>query len=252
MENIFRKNIASGIEDVDATGRTVVFYASRFGNIDLDRDMMRQGSYKKSITERGPGGTNEIFHLSNHRPQPEYVLGKPSKLEEDNYGLKSYSNIRNTTHGDDILKGYQDGIFNQHSVMFSVTKGNWEVKVDAEEQQYTEIYQAKLYEVSTVLWGANPDTPVVELKNYFREVYENDISKAFEQLEKLNKSFRKGTYTDEFFGLLEIEIKSLKTILSEEIKLLSENQKSIETAAKASQPLDNKGEELYKLILASI
>ena len=209
------KNIATELLDVNMSKRTIVAYVSKFGNIDLDGDMMMQGCYKKSISERGSNGTNELFHLSSHRTQPEYVLSKPV-FEEDGYGLKMTSTIRDSNHANDILKGYQDGIWNQHSVMFVVPKGKWEVKTDPTTgESYNVIYEAKLYEGSTVLWGANPDTPTLEVKNLFSQVYDNDLSKVFNQLKRLTKAYKNGSFTDEFFPLLDIEIKLLENIIEE-------------------------------------
>jgi HK97 family phage prohead protease len=241
MKGLTYKNISTEMIDFDASKRTVVAYVSKFGNIDLDRDVMMQGCYKKSIIERGSSGTNELFHLSNHRTQPEFVLSKPI-FEEDNIGLKMTSVIRDSSHGNDILKGYQDGIWNQHSVMFSIPKGKSEIKTDSSGDTYQVIYEAKLYEGSTVLWGANPDTPTIEVKNVFKEVYDSDLSKVFAKLTTLTKAYRKGTFTDEFFPLLEIEIKMLEQIISENFEVKQSNDVAI-----AQNPQkDNQGIELIK------
>lgn len=230
MKSTHFKNIATEVSDVDMTKRTIVAYVSKFGNIDLDGDMMMQGCYKKSIMERGKKGTNELFHLSNHRRQPEYVLSKPD-FEEDNYGLKMTSTIANTTHGNDVLELYNSGAINQHSVMFSVPSGQYRVVEMPNNQTYTEIQQCKFYEGSTVLWGANPETPTLEIKNYFKDIYQGDISKAFGQLKKLTKAFKTGKFSDEFFPLLEIEIKLLETIIEENFQ-----EKSIVTTPEVLQP----------------
>jgi uncharacterized protein len=224
------KNTATEVSDVDMSKRTIVAYVSKFGNVDLDGDMMMQGCYKKSIMERGKNGTDELFHLSNHRRQPEYVLSKPI-FEEDIYGLKMTSTIANTTHGNDVLELYNSGAINQHSVMFSVPSGQYRVVEMPNNQSYTEIQQCKFYEGSTVLWGANPDTPTLEIKNYFKDIYQEDITKAFGQLKKLTKAFKTGKFSDEFFPLLEIEIKLLETIIEENFQ-----PKSIESVADTTQP----------------
>lgn len=230
------KNIGSDIIDVDTEKRTIVAYVSKFGNVDLDGDMMMPGCYRKSIVERGKSGTNELFHLSNHRRQPEYVLSKPI-FEEDSFGLKMTSTILETTHGSDIIKAYNEGIINQHSVMFTVPNGKWRA-VGEDATSYTEIQEAKLYEGSTVLWGANPETPTLEVKNLFKEVYQSDLSKAFTHLSKLVKAFKTGKFTDEFFGILDIEIKLIETMIQENFV-----QKGIESVTDTTQP-QVKNEEL--------
>lgn len=214
MNNRF-KGVSDGF--VDMSGRTVVAYVSKFGNIDLDGDMMMSGCYKKSISERGKKGTDELFHLSNHRPSPEFILSKP-EFEEDAIGLKMTSQIIDTNHGNDIMKLYEAGLISQHSVMFSVPKGKWEAKELEDGSRYTIITEAKLYEGSTVVWGANPETPTLEVKSLYKSFFENDVKKAFEHMNKLVKAIKKGTFTDEMFPLLEIQLKLTEEFISEEIE----------------------------------
>lgn len=204
-------------EIVDMSGRTVVASVSKFGNIDLDGDMMMPNCYKKSISERGKNGTNELFHLSNHRPSPEFVLSKPD-FEEDEIGLKMTSKIIDTNHGNDIMKLYDAGLISQHSVMFSVPKGKWEMKELEDGTRYAVIQEAKLYEGSTVVWGANPETPTLEVKSLYKKMFENSIEKAFENLNKLTKAIKKGTFTDEMFPLLELQLKYTEEFIFEEIE----------------------------------
>ena len=230
MKSTHFKNISTETLDVNVAKRTIVAYVSKFGNIDLDGDMMMPGCYKKSIIERGKNGVDELFHLSNHRRQPEYVLSKPI-FEEDTYGLKMTSTIAATTHGNDILELYNAGAINQHSVMFSVPNGQFRVIELQNNQTYTEIQQCKLWEGSTVLWGANPDTPTLEIKNYFKEIYQGDISKAFNHLKKLTKAFKNGKFSDDFFSLIDIEIKILETIIEDNFQ-----EKGIESVANTTQP----------------
>ena len=208
---------------LDLSGRTVVAYVSKFGNIDLDGDMIMKGAYTRSINARGKSGTDELFHLSNHRPSPEFVLSKP-EFEEDSFGLKMTSKIVDTTHGNDILKLYQAGLVSQHSVMFSVPKDKWETKKSGDGTEYTSITEAKLYEGSTVVWGANPETPTVELKSLYKSHFDNNIITAFERMQKLTKALKKGTFTDEMFPLLELQLEFTKNFILEEIEAIKSTQ----------------------------
>lgn len=206
-------------ELLDISGRTIVAYVSKFGNIDLDGDMVMQGAYKKSIQDRGKNGTNELYHLSNHRPSPEFILSK-ADFEEDAFGLKMTSTIVDTNHGNDVVKLYEAGLISQHSVMFSVPKGKWEMKELEDGTNYTTIYEAKLYEGSTVVWGANPETPTLELKSLYKDFFDNSIEKAFESLSKLTKALKKGTFTDEMFPILELQLKYTEEFIKEEIEAI--------------------------------
>ncbi len=232
MKSTQIKSFNGEVLDIDSSKRTVVAYVSKFGNIDLDGDMMMPGCYKKSIQERGKSGADLLYHLSNHRMQPEYVLSK-ADFEEDNYGLKMYSTMRNTLHANDILEGYENKIWNQHSVMFQALKGQYEVKTNSEGIQYNEIRQTKFYEGSTVVLGANPETPFLGLKSLFEQTYEGDISKAFSHLNSLIKASRKGNFSDDFFPLLEMQIKLLESLIEENFV-----QKGIESVQDTIQPQD--------------
>jgi len=215
------KGLGGQVKDV--SGRTIVAYVSAFGNIDKDGDLMTQGCYKKSLMERGKNGSNMLRHLSNHRPYPEFVLSIPD-FEEDAYGLKMTSTIIDTNHGNDIAKLYQEGLITEHSVMFTVPRGKWETKQLEDGTEYTTIFEAKLYEGSTVVWGANPETPTLEVKSLFENLFENDVKKAFEHSQKLVKAIRKGTYTDDMFPLLEMQLKMTETFIEEEIERLKDIQ----------------------------
>ncbi len=231
-------------EVLDIAGRTIVAYVSKFGNIDLDGDMMMHGCYSKSIKERGKNGTNQLFHLSNHRPYPEFILSKP-EFEEDSFGLKMTSTILNTNHGDDILKLYENEVITEHSVMFHGLRGKWETKSLEDGKEYTQFNEVKLYEGSTVVWGANPDTPTIEMKSIYKEAFGNDIEKAFSKLSNLQKSIQKGTYTDEMFGILELQTKMLEEFILEEIS----NLKSIQIVDEAFEPQKEKEMKQDDLII---
>lgn len=197
------KSIAGGAVDIDAGKRQVVVYFSKFGNIDSDGDMMLPSAYTKTIQERGRKGSDLIWHLSNHRSQPEYCLGKPD-LEVDQEGLKGITTLLDTTHGLDVLKMYEAGLINQHSVGFRTVKGDR--RSTNLGGNYFEISEVKLFEGSTVLWGANPDTPTVEVKS---------DKELLEQVEILTKALQNGTFTDGCFKQLEREFNTIQAIIKQ-------------------------------------
>src|SRR5699024_2833535 len=79
------KDISGSVKDVDTKGRIVTGYFARYGNVDSDKDMFREGVFKKSITESGPSGMNRIAHLLQH--DPNRPINKPMVLEERKDGL---------------------------------------------------------------------------------------------------------------------------------------------------------------------
>jgi HK97 family phage prohead protease len=185
-------------------------YAAKFGNIDLHGDMIMPGAFTKTITERGPQGKNEIWFLHNH--SSDNPLGKPSVLKEDNYGLYFEASIIDTEIGGDILKLYDNGLINQHSIGFATIK---ETRVEEGNQKpYYQIQEVKLYEFSSVLWGANPETPFLGLKSM-------DAKGLQDRFDKLYKQLRSGNLKDETYELIEIEYNFIK---SELFKLINDKE----------------------------
>ena len=162
VENLTLKN-GGVVKDVDAETRTVQLYASRFGNEDADGDVMVKGAYARSIQDWGPDGKDRIWHLVDH----DYTkrVTKPTSIVEDDHGLLCESEIPDTTLGSDLLKLYETvGTSMEHSVGFQ------ELRRDDDEQR--RIVDVKLFEYSTVTWGANDQARAVELKTL--DVREDD------------------------------------------------------------------------------
>ena len=212
------------ITDLDLERRTVMGYAAKFGNIDLHGDMIMPGAFTKTIKERGPEGKNEIWFLHNH--DTSKVNGKPTLLKEDGNGLYFEARIVDTEAGEDTLKLYEEGLINQHSIGFSTIK---ESKVEEKgKNTYYEIQEVKLFEISSVLWAANPDTPFLGLKSL-------DKNLLLDRYDKLYKNLRKGNLKDETYELLEIEYNFIK---SEMLKLVDEKRESNEPTPEIIDPAE--------------
>jgi HK97 family phage prohead protease len=219
------KNISQGIiEDVDDVKGIVTGYFSAFNNIDSDGDVIVSGAYKKTVAENGPQGRNRIMHLLQHNPL--MPLGKPTELMEDAKGLRFTSKITETSYGKDVIKLYAEGVFNEHSVGFEIIKAD-------NKAGYREIREIKLWEGSTVTWGANPNTPIESMKSW-------DKPKSEEMLAKFCNILRNGDLTDEGMIQLEIGLKQLENHLkalesvqiveSEETQFKSEEDPTIAMA----------------------
>lgn len=319
------------VQDVDVKKRIVTGYASKFGNIDLHNDMIVPGAFKKTLKERGVDGNNSIWFLHNHKT--ENPLGKPRVLKEDAYGLYFEAPIVDTTIGSDVLKLYEEGLINEHSIGFSTIKENKVTKsfndypksvsdnakkgirlneengnkcatdvgkiraqqlannenisldvvkrmysylsraktfynpddetacgtisyllwgglpalkwsedklkeVESEKsangtKSYYEIQEVKLFEFSSVLWGANPDTPFLGLKSL-------DNSQLVDRFDKLYKQLKGGTVSDETMQLLEIEYNFIKTQIAQ---LINEDEEVV--GDDTSEVIDAIDEQLF-------
>jgi len=190
------KNFTAEIKDIDAKSMTVTGYWSKFGNVDYDDDIIASGAASKTIAERGPMGSNEIFFLNQHNwSQPH---GKPNVLEAQEKGIYFESKIAPTSYGKDAIVLYQEGIVVQHSIGFSTVKADYDQKTGVRT-----IKEIKLYEGSNVTLGANPETPFTGFKSL-------TMAEINDQISKMIKLLKDGSLTDEGFGRLEIALKQFQ------------------------------------------
>ena len=131
------------VKDVSRKDRSIVGYFSVFGNKDSDGDVITKGAYKKTLES----AKNRVQHLFMHSPMLG-AIGKIEELKEDETGLYFKSTLLNTSLGNDVLEMYDSGAVKEHSVGFEIV--NQQKGVDANH-----ITEIKLWEGSTVLWGAN-------------------------------------------------------------------------------------------------
>ena len=217
-----KQDIGYNIMDVDGEQRRVKAVWARCGNVDLDNDIIVPEAFTKTISERGPKGKNLVWSLVDHCADMNNVIGKPEQLYVENDMLIAITPIVETEKGEDIIKLYEAGLINQHSIGFSTIKSN------VNKEGVRTITELKLYEGSAVLWGANPETPTLGFKG---EMEAADKRKQLsDRLEKLIKAFKGGRFTDETFSLVEIEIKRIQAELLEieVIKEITQSEQSIE------------------------
>lgn len=229
MKQFQSKDIANGIMDIDTSTRRVKAVWSRMNNVDLDGDVIVPEAFTKTLTERGPQGKNLIYSLVDHQADMNNVIGKPEEIYVDGDMLVAITPIVDTQKGTEMLKLYDAGLINQHSIGFSTIKSNMGMNETKDVRYITEL---KLYEGSAVLWGANPETPTLSVKSQTKE----DLNF---RLEKLLKSFRNGRFTDETFALMEIQIKKIQADL-----LALEITQSVQETIEPKQSVDNDAEVL--------
>jgi ketol-acid reductoisomerase len=83
-----------------------------------------------------------------------------------------------------------------------------------------------LFEGSSVLWGANANTPTVGVKSQIKSVLVDEMGKTI-------KSLRNGHFTDETFELLELKLKQLQQYLAE-----MEDEESVDLEEQPQKPMD--------------
>ena len=235
-----KQDLGYNIMDVDSEQRRVKAVWARCGNIDLDNDIIVPEAFTKTLAERGPSGKNLIWSLVDHCADMNNVIGKPEQIYVENDMLIAITPIVETEKGEDIIKMYEAGLINQHSIGFSTMKSN------VDKEGVRTITELKLYEGSAVLWGANPETPTLGFKGEM--TIKDKKQELSNRLERLIKSFKGGRFTDETFSLIEIEIKRIQSELLE-IEVIKEITQTVdETFEPAVEEKKEDNEQILKAI----
>ena len=224
------------IKDIDLTKRIVTGFYNTYNYFDSDYDVLLSGSAKKSIAERGvsSNATAKIKHALFH--DLTKLPGKIQVLDErtiDLNGLKITgiyfeTKMLDTTDGNDTLVKYQEEVYDNHSIGFRyldlefIDKESemWDTYLsillnpeDADNAGFMYIVkEIKLYEGSTVAFGANQLTPFLGVKSQDKELLK---IKVFERIDKLYKQLKVGTVSDESMKMFELQLLQLKQLYLE-------------------------------------
>lgn len=201
------------LKDADEKTGIVTGYCSIFGNIDSDNDMIMPGAFTKTIQERGPGSAKpRIKHLWQHDSwQP---VGVPTVLREDGKGLYFETQFGKDQFSQDKLQQHIDKIITELSIGYNTIKRE-DVLDEGGNVEHRKLLELKLWEYSSVTWGANSLTEVTSAKGESAEI----LASLLKRVDALNKALKNGKYTDESCESFESEIEKIKSIIkSLEIK----------------------------------
>ena len=196
--------------DIDTTKRQVKIAIGKMGNEDHDKDIILPGAANKTLKERGPKGSNQIWHLADHMPSLKYAFGKFTEMGVENDYLYGVSVFKDNQTWRDAWPLYEAGDITEHSIGFSIPKNGAKT-----EKGIRYISEIKLYEGSSVLWGANSDTPTLGIVKSLAEAKTNaekqDI--ILKELDYLCKNL--GRIDEDNITLFEIKLNQLKTLILE-------------------------------------
>ena len=203
------------VKDLDEGSRKVALYLSRFDTMDSDNDIIRRGAFTKSIQQRGPmaASNRKIAFLRYHNW--EMPIGKFLELAEDEFGLYAVAQLGNSTLGNDALADYKDGIINEHSIGFKYVKDKIRFVDDATLDNgldgYYEITEVNLFEGSAVTFGANENTPVVEVAKTQGRI--ETLDQLGLEIDTVLKAIKGGQGSDDRQYNLEMKLKYLNAQL---------------------------------------
>lgn len=132
-------------------------YASVFGVVDSDGDVIVKGAFKESLeAHKAKGKMPKLLWMHN----PTIIIGKIIELYEDEKGLYLKGQlILEVEKGREAYALLKAGELDAMSVGFNVSG-----EVTASAGGGIVISKADLWEVSLVTWGANPEAEVLNVK----------------------------------------------------------------------------------------
>lgn len=217
--------------DVDSSTKRVKVAISEMESVDRDGDVFDPSAWTKTIKEKGPSGTNEVWHLLDHTTKSFSALSKFSELFVEDRKLIGVSQYKNSFAWREVAWPlYEAKEITQHSVGFKTIKEN-------KAGDHNLITEAELYEGSAVLWGANPNTPTMQVvKSLMNHDDDMDITAA-EKIEQITKRIREGKF-DEKAELLIIELKRLQYLFDTKniTEIVHPKENTTQPEVKATEP----------------
>lgn len=223
------------VKDVDLTGRVVTGFYNASNYFDSDQDVILPGAANKSIKNNGPtsDAVAKIKHLLFH--DWKMLPGKLMTLEEKTVdvngqnvtGIYFETAMAKTQMGTDTLINYQSGIYDNHSIGFQYLDGefideeadNWDKVMSSllNPEDVTDGYmfvwkEIRLWEGSTVAFGANSLTPYLGVKD-------NNPDGMLIQLQQricnISDALKNGKQSDEMMQTFEMQLKQLGQMINE-------------------------------------
>lgn len=215
--------------DVDDKTKSVKVAIAQMEDIDLDGDVFSKSAFNRTIKNKGPQGSNEIWHLLDHTSSSFSALSKFSELYVEGKYLVGVSQYKNSFAWREVAWPlYESGDFTQHSVGFRTVSSQ-------KRDGYREITEVELYEGSAVLWGAQKDTPT---QGVFKSLtYEEQTVELHSRLERLLKFIKSNQDFDETKSLVEIEFRQIQQQLTELQEKSTQHTEKVPDAEKANEGL---------------
>ncbi len=143
-------NLKLNARDIDDKLGIVSFYFADFNSNDSHGRRMSKNAFNRTFKNN----FKRFAHLLNHNPNS--ILGKPLEVGSDSKGAFMVSKLSKNSFGSDALILYNEGIYNEHSFGFQIVKSEMDKNIEI-------VNELKMFEASTVTWGANEHTPTISV-----------------------------------------------------------------------------------------
>jgi len=185
------------VKDVSASKGIVTLQISQFNKFDADNDRMLKGAFNKTFKD------GKQVHLVDHKVGTSTFVGLPIRKDADNLIIESQLNLSKTV-AQELLSDYEFSMKHGRSLQHS--QGFIPVSYTKNDKDGYDFSEVNMKEYSTVLFGAESDTPVHGIKS---------AEDAVMLIAKLEKRLKFGFLTDPSGKEIEKHIKAIKNLLQE-------------------------------------
>lgn len=159
-------------------------YASVFGEVDLGKDRVERGAFRKSLSERGAEGVRMLF-----QHDPAEPIGAWKVIREDARGLYVEGVLADgVVRAREVHQLLKNGALDGLSIGFRTVRAKTDAKSGVRR-----IFEADLWEISVVTFPMLPSARVQNIKNarWFRDK-ETELVRAMRRAARtmLNETFR--------------------------------------------------------------
>jgi HK97 family phage prohead protease len=153
--------LKAGPQDGLADGQFTA-YASVFGNVDSYGDIVVKGAFANDLARWEKSGNPIPLLFGHNMSDPDFNIGHVVSAEEDTVGLKVTAQLDlENPKAKQVYRMLKGRRIDQMSFAYDVTDG---APAQKDGDDVYEIRALKLYEVSVVTVGANPETEILAVK----------------------------------------------------------------------------------------
>lgn len=163
-------------------------YASVFGVLDSDGDIVDQGAFARTISEGEAAAGVPLLAQHDDHALP---LGKSLELSEDARGLKIRGYISPTRDGRDYRQLIKDGVITDMSI------GYVEVDQETDRDGIRHLKDVELLEISLVTFPANREASITSYKGERKTMSKKNVSElSVEELQEMVADTVMGTMVE--------------------------------------------------------
>lgn len=157
----FKEPDLEGTKQADGDEKNMVEgFASVFGNLDQQDDIMHEGAFAKTIQERVPVG--KVKFLDTHQWSIRDTLGTVVAAREvEGRGLWFRAKLSSVPSAQEARAKMMEGHIDRVSIGFDIIQQSWE---ERDGTKIRHIKEVKLYEISPVPIAANEETEILDVK----------------------------------------------------------------------------------------